>query len=327
MKGMVPVLYNQVTSDAAKDEADVLAQVSAVSKALKELGFDTVNLPFSEKIDETVKTLIRLKPCLVFNLTESVAQKGKLSYVAPSILEVMGIPYTGCPAEAILLTTNKVVAKKLLKSSRIPTPEWLTLQEDAGFVKGKRYIIKPMDEDGSVHITNDSVITGEAMECVLEQIRNITEKTEKAFFAERYIEGRELNISMIGKGGQPQVLPPIEIKYAGFRENNRPEILDYKAKWEEESFEFKNTVPSHDFNQQDYELLERLEEYSIKCWHEFGLKGYARVDYRIDQEGNPWVLEINANPCITPGESGFLRSATLAGLSFTRVIERLIDEV
>ncbi|HBN82882.1 MAG TPA: D-alanine--D-alanine ligase, partial [Clostridiales bacterium] len=234
--------------------------------------------------------------------------------------------YTGCSAQAILLTTDKVVSKKILKSAMIPTPEWLTCQEDKGFMQGERYILKPVDEDGSVHITEESVIKGESLEGVQERLQHLMRKTNKAFFAERYIEGRELNISMIGNHGHPEVLPAAEIRYIGFKERDKLEILDYKAKWAEESFEFKNTVPNHDFHPEDGKMLKLLEECSKKCWYEFGLKGYARVDYRVDREGNPWVLEVNANPCITLGASGFIRSAALAGLTYTQIIERLIDE-
>ncbi|HBN82881.1 MAG TPA: D-alanine--D-alanine ligase, partial [Clostridiales bacterium] len=96
MKSVIPILYNLVSIDANTDEADVLDQVSAVSEALLELGYEPLQLSFSEKIIDTVDVLNKIKPPLVFNLTESTAQKGRLSYVAPSILEVLNIPYTGC---------------------------------------------------------------------------------------------------------------------------------------------------------------------------------------------------------------------------------------
>jgi D-alanine-D-alanine ligase len=267
------------------------------------------------------------KPLLIFNLVEAVFGNGKLSYLAPSILEALNIKYTGNSAEAIFLTTNKIVTKKLLKFCGISTPQWITNSDLSGFIQGDRYIIKPVYEDGSLGLLQDSIVNTGCIYHIIERLNLMKEETGKDFFAEKYIDGREINISMLGENGTPLVLPPREIKFIGYKERNFDEILDYRSKWEEDSFEYKNTISSNIFEDSDRLLLNELEEISIRCWDEFGLKGYARVDFRIDREGKPWVLEINANPCITPGGSGYLSSALKGGLDFKDVVKRIISEV
>ncbi len=326
-KDVILILYNKVSEEASKDEIDILCQVDAVSAALEKLGYTASIHPFSGNPGEIIDAVNKTKPLLVFNLVETVLGQGRLSYLAPSILETLDIKFTGSSAESILLTTDKIITKKLLRSCGIPTPQWITIQDDNGFAKDDRYIVKTVYEDGSVGIFQDSIVAAEN----IDQLRSILESKKKKngrdFFAEKYIAGREINISLVGDKGKPIVLPPGEIKFIGYKEKNIEEILDYHAKWEEDSFEFKNTISSNSFDKKDDKLLKELADISAECWREFGLKGYARVDFRIDREGRPWVLEINANPCIAPEGSGFILSAARAGLDYKEVIGRIIAEI
>ena len=326
-KGAIPILYNEVSDESAQDEIDVIYQVNAVSAALEQLGFTVSKHPIPGDLKDVLETLKETKPLLVFNLVETVAGNGKLSYLAPSILEAFNIKYTGNSAEAIFLTTNKIVAKKILKSCDIATPECISSRDESGFTLDDRYIIKSVYEDGSIGLYQDSIVKIESIDQIREILNGIKEKTDIEFFAERYIEGREIKVSLIGGNANLLVLPPNEIKFNGYKEMNIDEILGYRSNWDVDSFEYQNTTSTGIFNDLDNKLLKELKDISIKCWHEFGLKGYARVDFRIDKEGKPWVLEINANPCITPGRSGFLESAQLAGLDFIDVVKRIISEL
>jgi D-alanine-D-alanine ligase len=118
------------------------------------------------------------------------------------------------------------------------------------------------------------------------------------------------------------VLPPAEILFEDYPKN-RHKIVDYKAKWESESFEYQHTLRSFEFPDQDRPLLDRINKIARECWKLFNLKGYARVDFRVDESGNPWVLEVNTNPCIAP-DSGFVAAAAKADLSFRHIVERII---
>ena len=131
------------------------------------------------------------------------------------------------------------------------------------------------------------------------------------FFAERYIEGREFNQAVLAG----ELLPMAEIRFVEFPDD-KLRIVDFRAKWEEDSFEYTHTLRSFDFAAADQPLLEELRAVARRCWDVFGLSGYARVDFRVDGDNRPWVLEINANPCLSP-DSGFYAAAERAGLSFT----------
>ena len=324
-KDYVIVLHNAVAPGCPKDELDVLDQVNAVSLALEQLGFGVHTLAFSEDLGNLFEGIQRIKPLFVFNLVEAVSGQAKLSYLAPAILESWGVRYSGCSAESILLTTNKIVTKKLLQERRILTPSWITVGEYNGFMPNEDYIIKAVYEDGSVGLHQGSVIRPSSIADVQSSLIVEEQKVGRELFVERYIEGREIYVSLLGEKKAPSVLTPCEIKFVGYEEKQFSRIVDYRAKWEKGTFEYTHAIPKDHFSDEDASLIGQLRQISLRCWHEFGLQGYARVDFRVDGDGVPWVLEINANPCITPGESSFIRSASNTGLDFVGTIRGIIS--
>jgi D-alanine-D-alanine ligase len=103
-------------------------------------------------------------------------------------------------------------------------------------------------------------------------------------------------------------------------------IVDYAAKWDAGSFEFRNTVRRFEFDAADHALLARLVDIAMACWRLFGLRGYARVDCRVDAAGLPWVLEVNVNPCLSP-DAGFIAAAMQRGLDLVAVIQRIVTDI
>jgi D-alanine-D-alanine ligase len=106
---------------------------------------------------------------------------------------------------------------------------------------------------------------------------------------------------------------------------HKPKFVGYRAKWDQSSFEYGSTPRRFDFPSQDAALLTDLRRQSLACWELFGLRGYARVDFRVDVEGKPWVLEVNTNPCLSP-DAGFMATAAREGLSPVDVIRRIITD-
>jgi len=323
---LVTVLYNQVSENAPKDELDVIHQVHAVTSSLEQLGYSVIQHAFSDNLD-MMNSIKKAEPLFVFNLVEAFPGKGKRIFLAPAILECLNIKYTGCSATAILLTANKIITKKLMKARDIPTPPWVTDNDNKGFTKSDKYIIKAVYEDGSMGLNQGSVVTANSISKLRQIIKSEERRTGNEVFAERFIDGREMHFSIIGEKGKPRLLYPCEIKFTGYEEINQAKIVDYRAKWEVDSIEYINTVSSNSIEDYDQELVEELNKISVTCWYEFGLKGYARIDFRIDNEGKPWVLEINANPCITPKESSFIRAAGKSGLDFNEVVKKIILEL
>jgi|AGTN01.1.fsa_nt_gi D-alanine-D-alanine ligase and related ATP-grasp enzymes len=315
------ILFNKVSDDPSKDEADVTRQAGAVKGALERLGYSVVETAAGENFYSDVRELANLKPEFVFNLVEAVGGKNSLNYLAPAVLESYGLKYAGCSAEALLTTTDKLIAKRILKSSGLPTPRWATASDTREYREGRAYIIKDVTEDGSVGISEASVVKPENAEALREML------SAGNLFAEEFIEGREINVSLLGKKDFPRVLVPCEINFDGFEKLGRIKIYDYSAKWNEGSPEYAAVKPTTEFETRDSKLLAKLIETSIDCWRLFKLKGYARIDFRIDGRGKIYVLEINGNPCVTPGDSSFMRSAEASGMTFEEIVREIVEAI
>ncbi|MCI0496332.1 D-alanine--D-alanine ligase, partial [candidate division KSB1 bacterium] len=216
------------------------------------------------------------------------------------------------------------LAKRVLQSANIFTPEWLTnamiQQGDIPF--DPPYIVKAVWEHASIGLSEKSIIGDiKQLETMMQQQIQTTGET---WFAEKFIDGREFNLSIIGGSDGPQVLPPAEIVFQDFPAG-KPRIVDYRAKWEETSYEYLHTVRTFDFPETDKSLLQKLAEIAIRCWHVFELRGYARVDFRVDEAHTPYVLEVNVNPCLSP-DAGFYAACQRAGFSYAQVIRRIIED-
>jgi D-alanine-D-alanine ligase len=318
----ITLLHADVSAESEKDEQDVLVQAAAVRDSLLELGHEVSLLPVTLNLQKAEADLRSEKPDLVFNLVESLAGTGRFLHFAPALLEHLSLPFTGAGSESLYLTTGKLLTKERLRYRGIATPDWM------GANGPKRshvdfpppYIIKPVWEDASVGLDDASIVYARE-----NLTRALEEKADRhgECFIESFIEGREFNLSLLeGKQGV-HVLPPAEILFSKFPDG-KPRIVGYNAKWEPGSFEYRYTPRNFDFPENEAFLLGRLGEISRRCWDIFNLRGYARIDFRIDRNSEPWVIEINANPCISP-DAGFVAAAHRAGLSYNRMIERILE--
>jgi len=118
-------------------------------------------------------------------------------------------------------------------------------------------------------------------------------------------------------------LAPAEIIFQDYTPD-MVRIVDYQAKWEEESFGYNNTVRSFDFTAENTKLLNTLTMLARKSWQVFGLKGYARVDFRVDSKGRPFILEVNANPCLSP-DAGYAAALQQVGIPFDEAVAHIIS--
>jgi D-alanine-D-alanine ligase len=317
----VIILHNAVGANSNPDEADVLQQVELVSVALTDLGYQPEAFALGYDLKIALEQIKTREPLFVFNLVEAVFDKGELLYMGPALLNALKIPFTGVPVEGLFITTNKVLTKKILKYNGIPTPNYYTTAQVHLLQPDTRYLLKPTSEDGSVGLDEDAIFTPDQLHMV-EKIKHLP---SSHYFIEEFIEGREFNISILGGKGKVEVLTPAEMLFLDFPEG-KPHILGYTAKWDETSTAYKNTTRSFDSLSPESDLYRKLVQLSRECWECFGLMGYARVDIMVDEKENPYVIEINGNPCISP-ESGFIAAAHRAGLSHRDIIERIIEEV
>jgi D-alanine-D-alanine ligase len=323
----VVVLHGKVAEDAGKDELDVLVQRDAVSTALADLGYDPNALPFSLDMEGVVRELRALRPAFVFNLVESVESRGRLIHLAPSLLDHLEIPYTGSRTEAIFLTSNKLLGKGILRAAGIPTPPWYTLHDspEQPLAHGGPFIVKSVWEHASIGLDEESLVWATHPDGLRQVLGERRDRLAGSCLAEVYVDGREFNLSILADREGPQVLPPAEIRFEGYPAG-KPRLVSYRAKWDEDSFEYRHTQRSFDFSGEDRGLLENLAGIARKCWRAFDLQGYARVDFRVDQDGRPWVLEVNANPCLSP-DAGFAAAAERGGIAYSQMIARIITDI
>lgn len=319
----IVIAYNLPSDEKRTDDLDVLTQVETVQKSLNNLGHTTILLGVSLNLDLFQKKIIELKPDLVFNLVESINSVEMYLHFVPVILEKLNIPFTGPSAEALFTTTNKVFTKKLLGILSINTPGWLTSESIVSEIKFKTpCIIKPIYEDASVGLDDGSIIYDSKN--LFTEFKERTKKYGECF-VEEFIDGREFNISVLDTENGVKVLPIAEIKFEGYPVE-KAKIVGYDAKWNENSFEYSHTVRTFDYSENDKKLLSELERVTIDCWHKFNLKGYVRVDYRVDKYNNVYVLEINGNPGIAP-DSGFFAAVLEYGWNYDKMIEEIINSV
>jgi D-alanine-D-alanine ligase len=321
----IVIIHQPVPENATPDDLDVLDQASAVSDALKTLGYSPVIMPFELDVAAFAAHLEQLRPVCVFNLVECLHGDGRLIHFACSVLDHLGMPYTGAGTEAMFVTSNKVLAKRWMHLAGLPTAEWVIpgRKPEIRPPFPSRYIIKTMWEEASIGIDHESIQEASSMDELLDLMEKRSCTLNKKCFAERFIDGREFNIALLANKGGVQVLPIAEITFDF--PDDRPKIVDYRAKWIEDSIEYEGTTRIYDFPAEDEPLLKRLKLLVQKCWKSFDLRGYARVDLRVDEARNPWILEINTNPCISP-DGGFSAASARLGISYTDIIERILAD-
>ncbi len=311
----VAILHGAIPADATADDLDTLVQCEVIAATLRDLGHAVVSGAMDLDLTAAAEWLRESRPDVVFNLVESVAGSDALLPLGPMLLNHLGLPFTGCDLGAIGTTTDKIVAKRLMRAAGLPTADWWEAGGE-GPAGGGEYIVKSVTEHGSFALEETNIApAGE----VPELLRHFTESFGGRWFAERFVAGREFNLAVLDGPDGPEVLPPAEIRFlAGAR------IVGYAAKWDEESDEAAATPRWIEFGSEDEPLLAEMRRLALVCWHLFGLRGYARVDFRLDPEGKPFVLEVNANPCLTPG-AGFATAAARAGMSFAAVVDRILS--
>ncbi len=325
MKSKVLIYHTKLSENATPDDLDVLDQAKFVSNILKSLGYEVEQRPFDIDVSsngrnvnsERVKREIQeINPAFIFNLVESICGNDSLIYLAPLIFEEVSIPYTGCTKAAFFNTRTKIETKKILEAKGILTPYWLT-SGDLSWksLLDKKFLIKFNINHASKNLGNMLLETAES----INQELNLRGED---FFAEEYIAGREFNISMVGSLGKGKLLPIAEMKFIDWPPG-KIKIVDYQAKWDLASEEYKKTKRTFDFSDSDKPLLQKLEKICKKCWKLFGLRGYARIDFRVSEDNIPYVLEINENPCISP-DAGFIIASHEAGMSNKQILRHII---
>ncbi len=312
-KAFVPVLH--AATAERPDEADTLATAEEVRGALRRLGYASELVRFQPE-SGTIRELARREPACVFNLVEAVDGVAAGCLLAPWHLARANLAFTGNGFDAFVTTASKLGAKGLLGLAGLPTPATVTGREP---FPGK-VILKPEWEHGSLGIDAASVVPGTNMQ---RERREREAKFNTRFFAEAFVGGREFNVAVIDDGKGAYVLPIQETLFVDWP-GERARIVDFDAKWKPGSAAYRNTPRRFGIETTEPVLAAALSEIARAVWHTFGLAGYARIDFRVDADDNPFVIDINANPGLGL-DSGFVAAAAEAGITFDRLTEMLIQ--
>ena len=325
----VLILFNSPRSSNGgqtfvESEAGVLAEVQAVGEALKKL-----RIPYRavgvRSFQELPTVLAAADEPVIFNLVEGFWTDAEQANLVPAVVHSFGKACTGNDTPSLLVSLDKWQSKTLLRAAGIPTPEGLIIHPDQSVPSRSLfegpYIVKPVRADGSEGIDNTSIVRrrGGALR---DAVRSIHERFAQPALIERYIDGRELNVSVIWRDGEPHVLPLAEIDFSDF-DATRPRIVGYEAKWLADTFEYHHTpliIPAP----LPKRLSQRIRDLAKASCRTFGCFGYCRVDFRLGKAGNPYVLEVNANPDISP-DAGFAAALNAAGIPYEAFVKLTIE--
>ena len=251
------------------------------------------------------------RPGMVFNLSYGIQGQARYTHV-PSILEMVGIPYVASGPLAHSLALDKVVTKMILRQNGLPTPDFVVLESPDMPVPDLTYpaIVKPKNEAVSfgLKVVNDADELREAAGVIFETYG-------QAVLAEQYIEGREVNVGLLGNG-PPEPFAPVELSFG----SEGPTIYTYEDKTGKSGRTIEPICPAPIGER----LTRRAQEIAVKAFEALGIADCARVDMRIDKDDNLYILEINSLPSL--GEHGsYLVGAAHAGLDFSGFVNRLVE--
>lgn len=325
MKKSIGLVHNEPIPEGQanwESSLDVMEQVEAIETSLTDLGYQAVRIPFTRDLGRFIRQTEEAGISMAFNLCESVDDNPQFVAHPAAVMELLNLPFTGSPAAALMSTTDKHLVKLALQAAGLNTPRSFLFsgEELANFSQMKfPVILKPQFQDASIGIDQESVISDpNRLSETLREFHGIY----GPIVVEEYIEGREFNISLIGSL-HPEVLPVAEIDFSGFPDNLF-KIVGYRAKWEPDSIEYRETRRT--FPPLPDTVIKNMSAVSVHCYQMFGLRDYGRVDLRLDNSGKVYVLEINANPCLSP-DAGFPAAVWQSGLDYTAMVAKFVSFV
>ncbi len=322
----VAVLYTSVV-DTLKDvegkmRVDLDLEVSAreVTDALASGGHDARYFTFGPDPVALGAALRAYGADAIFNLSECPMDSAQKEPHGAALLELLKIPYTGNGPLSLSVCNDKALTKRVLASSGIATPEFRLYGSVPRGRCGLRFpvIVKPAKEDGSAGITEDSVVDDER--ALKTRVAHVIERYAQEALAEEWLGGREFNVGILGNGTEAdphRTLPPGELVYR----NPKWRVCSFESKWDTNHPAYDEIYPQCPARIPEA-LRKRLAGTTLACANAFGLRGYARVDFRMSRTGKLCVLEVNPNPDIS-SSAGLSRAAGAFGLTHVGLVNEI----
>jgi len=309
----IAILYDGMS--AASADQLIVTTVDAVERELVAEGNIVLRIgvgPSAQWIDR----LRRARVDLAFNLCESIDGVAALEPPVISVLELLGLPYSGSSSWTASLCLRKHVVNAALERAGLPVPKFAVVRRGGTIPSvGFPAICKPAAEDASIGVEQRSVVRTTRQ--LTERVGAMLERWDEVL-VQRYIEGREVNVGILGDA----TLPIAEIDF-GQMPKGMWRIVTYRSKWETGSDEDLGSTPQCPARL-PASVATQLRKVAIAAWRIVGGAGYGRVDFRIDERGRPWILEVNANPDIAP-DAGLARMAGVAGIEYGALVRRVCE--
>jgi D-alanine-D-alanine ligase len=301
---------------------EVKNEIEFVENSLRKAGFKVNVLPIYNA-RRFINDILNLKTDLIYNFCEMVELESQEEVFAAGLFELVKVPYTGAPPMTLGLCLDKAKTKIILSHYGIPTAKFDLFNESIDGCKkiNLRFpvIVKPVHEDASAGINEKSVVYDRKE--LEERVEYIIKMFKQPALVEEFIDGREVNVAILGNN-PPVVLPISEIDFSHLP-SHLPKIVSYEAKWIPNTDYYEKTIPICPAPLEP-ELERKIKDIALSCYKIMGCRDYARVDMRIDKEGNPYVLEVNPNPDLSRN-AGFMRSASVYGLTPEETIVKIAE--
>ncbi len=294
-----------------------------VVTALRELGHEVLSLGIAGDLAPIRKAVEEWKPHIAFNLLEAFDDVATWDQNVVAYLELTKVRYTGCNARGLLLARDKAITKKLLSYHRLPVTDFAVYPMGRPARRPKRLlfplIVKSLTLDASIGISQASVVESE--EKLAERVRFIHDSVGTDALVERYVEGRELYVGILGNE-RLTVLPTWELLFTKMPEEQR-RIATERLKWSL-TYQKKHGIVSGEAKDLEAGIAARIREVCKRVYRNLMLSGYARIDLRLGEKGELYVIEANPNPQLARDED-FAESAKATGLGYPGLIQRILS--
>jgi D-alanine-D-alanine ligase len=325
----VGVIYNDDENLACGDVADAAAVQAvrdcarSVERSCRENGWEAALIAAPRDPAELLARLRDERIDVVFNLVEAVGGDARLEAATAWLYELAGIPYTGSPPRAFTLALEKPVTQAVLAARGVAVPQNVCARYGDEPLDGLRYpvIVKPAESDASHGISADSVCATEAE--ARARVRHVRDTYEQGAVVEEYVDGRELNVSILGEGATAETLPLFEILFDERFPAGSPKIVTYASKWGPEDHPEYVGSRAAPVRPLPPGMAERVRATALAAYRAIGLRDYGRVDLRLHPTRGPFVVDVNPNPDISPC-AGLNLAAGEAGMTHAQLIGRIV---
>ncbi len=324
----VALIYNAFTETLPDEKADtgslhyLRQMIRGIARGLRARRHHVTVMPLAGDLSVLQRRLDRLRPDVVFNQYDDVVHGALFEMRVAAFIRMLGYPMTGSPALALGLSRDKYMSLSLLKGAGLPTPPSTALIERLRDVDEHKWtfplIVHAAQEHAGIGLDRNSVV--ETKTALRDKAREVLRTYKQPALVQRFLKGREFNVGLVG-GRSLRALPLAEVDYSRLP-RSIPPILSYAAKWVETSVEYKRTTvicPAR----VDADMAGLINRTAIKAFRAVGGWGYGRVDIRLDENGEPIILEVNCNPCLDSG-MGLARSAERAGLAYPDLLQAVL---